>query len=114
MKNILEIKNLYVSYQTFGGIAQAVNNLNLSIKPGESLGLVGETGAGKTTTALSILKLLPPRTGRIDEGEIYFDGVDLIKKTRRIHAKNKGEQDFYDFPKPLNISKPCFYHRRAN
>ena len=70
MKKLLEIQDLWVSYKTFEGKARAVNGLNLSVRQGESLGLVGETGAGKTTTALSIMKLLPPRTGRIGKGKI--------------------------------------------
>lgn len=75
MNELLEIQDLWVSYKTFEGKARAVNGLNLSVRQGESLGLVGETGAGKTTTALSIMKLLPPRTGRIGKGKILFKGV---------------------------------------
>jgi peptide/nickel transport system ATP-binding protein len=108
MDNILEIKNLYVSYQTFGGVARAINNLNLKIKPGESLGLVGETGAGKTTTALSILKLLPPRTGRINSGEIYFDGVDLVKKPEEYMQKIRGNKISMIFQNPLTSLNPVF------
>jgi|LSQX01.3.fsa_nt_gb peptide/nickel transport system ATP-binding protein len=108
MDNILEIKNLYVSYQTFGGVARAINNLNLKIKPGESLGLVGETGAGKTTTALSILKLLPPRTGRINRGEIYFDGVDLVKKPEEYMQKIRGNKISMIFQNPLTSLNPVF------
>ena len=58
-ENILEVKDLYVDYETSEGVVYAVNGLNFSMKKGQILGLVGETGAGKTTTALSILKLLP-------------------------------------------------------
>lgn len=108
MDNILEIKNLYVSYQTFGGVARAVNNLSLKIRPGESLGLVGETGAGKTTTALSILKLLPPRTGKIDSGEIYFDGIDLIKKPEEYMQKIRGNKISMIFQNPLTSLNPVF------
>ena len=64
-ENLLSIKDLVVEYTTEGDIVQAVNGVDLTLRHGESLGLVGETGAGKTTTALAILGLLPDRTARI-------------------------------------------------
>lgn len=108
MKNILEIRDLYVTYKTFEGIARAVNGLNLNIQHGESLGLVGETGAGKTTTALSILKLLPPRTGSIRQGEIYFNGVDLTKKSDNYLQKIRGNRISMVFQNPLTSLNPVF------
>ena len=68
--NLLEIKDLCVQYKTHNGTVYAVNGVNLTLKKGETLGLVGETGAGKTTTALSILRLLPDRIGEIKSGSI--------------------------------------------
>ena len=65
--SLLEIKDLYVQYNTDDAVVHAVNGLSLSVNRGESLGLVGETGAGKTTTALSILKLLPAKIGEITQ-----------------------------------------------
>ena len=108
MKNILEIEDLYVSYKTFGGIARAVNGLNLNVLQGESLGLVGETGAGKTTTALSILKLLPLKTGRIDQGKIFYNGVDLIKKSNSYLQKIRGHKISMIFQNPLTSLNPVF------
>ena len=108
MENILEIEDLYVSYKTFGGIARAVNNLNLVVQKGEYLGLVGETGAGKTTTALSILKLLPPRTGRINQGKIFFNGVDLTKKSDEYLKKIRGNKISMIFQNPLTSLNPVF------
>ena len=69
-KNLLEIKNLCVEYRTDEDTVYAVNNLDLSLRKGESLGLVGETGAGKTTTALSVLRLIAEPPGVITNGEI--------------------------------------------
>ena len=77
-ENLLSIKDLVVEYTTEGDIVQAVNGVDLTLRHGESLGLVGETGAGKTTTALAILGLLPDRTARIPAGSIEFDGQDVL------------------------------------
>ena len=68
--NILEIKDLVVDYETDDGVVHAVNGMNLTLERGKSLGLVGETGAGKTTTALSILRLIPDPPGVIRSGSI--------------------------------------------
>jgi peptide/nickel transport system ATP-binding protein len=108
VENILEIEELDVSYKTFGGIARAVNGLNLNVQQGESLGLVGETGAGKTTTALSIMKLLPPRTGRIDQGKIFYNGVDLTKKSDEYLQKIRGNKISMIFQNPLTSLNPVF------
>ena len=77
--DLLEIKNLNVQYITSDATVCAVNGIDLSIAKGECVGLVGETGAGKTTTALSIIGLLPDPPAKIQSGEIIFDGVDLLK-----------------------------------
>ena len=78
-KPMLEIKDLVIEYRTEEEIVQAVNDINLTISKGKSLGLVGETGAGKTTTALAILNLLPETTGFIVKGTITLDSEPIIK-----------------------------------
>jgi len=108
MEKVLEIKDLWVSYKTFEGTVKAVNGLNLSIEQGEHLGLVGETGAGKTTTALSIIKLLPPRTGSIDKGEIFFKGIELTKKPEDFLQKMRGNKISMIFQNPLTSLNPVF------
>jgi len=108
MKKLLEIQDLWVSYTTFEGKARAVNGLNLSVQQGETLGLVGETGAGKTTTALSIMKLLPPRTGKNDKGKIFFKGVDLTKKSEKYLGKIRGNKISMIFQNPLTSLNPVF------
>ena len=75
---LLDIKNLSVEYTADGDVVQAVNGMELQLRHGESLGLVGETGAGKTTTALAVLGLLPDRTSHIPRGSIRFDGEDVL------------------------------------
>ena len=82
-EKLLEINSLTVHYKVDGEVIEAVNNVSLSLKRGEILGLVGETGAGKTTLALSILKLIPDPPGRIINGEIIFDKKNLLKCTDR-------------------------------
>ena len=80
-KRLLEIKDLFVEYSTMEGKVYAVNGVDISLDEGETLGLVGETGAGKTTTALSVMGLLPEHIGKVTNGEIFLDGVDVL------HAK---------------------------
>lgn len=108
MDKILDIQDLHVSYSTFAGTARAINGLNLTIRKGEKLGLVGETGAGKTTTALSILKLLPPRTGSIDKGKIFFKGTNLIEKSPKYMQKIRGKDISMIFQNPLTSLNPVF------
>ena len=79
MEHYLEIKNLHVEYHTDDNIVYAVNGVDLYVDKGETLGLVGETGAGKTTTALSIMRLLPERVGFITAGSIQVDGKEVTK-----------------------------------
>ena len=75
---LLEIKDLEVLYKSGKNPVHAVNGISLTLNKGETLGLVGETGAGKTTTALAILRLLPERTGCINQGQILFEDRDLL------------------------------------
>ena len=79
---MLEIRGLVIEYQTEEETVHAVNDINLWIQKGKSLGLVGETGAGKTTTALAVLNLLPETTGQIIDGTISLDGEAIIKKSK--------------------------------
>ncbi len=110
--NLLEIKGLTVEYRTDGGTVQAVTDLRLSIQKGETLGLVGETGAGKTTTALSIIQLVPNPPGKIVGGEVLFKNNDLLKKKpdqmRRIRG-NKISMIFQDPMTSLNPVMPVGY-----
>ena len=78
---LLEVKDISVIYKTDEETVYAVNKINFDVGRKETIGLVGETGAGKTTTALAIMRLLPERTGNITGGEILFKGKNLIEKT---------------------------------
>jgi peptide/nickel transport system ATP-binding protein len=105
---LLEISNLSVEYRTFDGIVKAVNSLELVVRPGETVGLVGETGAGKTTTALAIMRLLPPRVSHVTSGEIRFDGKDLLKLSDRAMEGIRGNKISMVFQNPLTSLNPVF------
>lgn len=104
--NLLEIKNLHVMYKTDEDDIFALNGINLSIARGETLGLVGETGAGKTTIALSILKLLPEKTGIITAGEIHFDGQNLDRATEADMRCLRGKDISMIFADPMSALNP--------
>ena len=103
---ILDIKNLEVIYKTDFETVHAVNKINFELKKGQTIGIVGETGAGKTTTALSIMRLLPFRTGQVVDGSIEIDGVDILSldehKVRNDYRGNKVAMIFQDPMTALN------------
>lgn len=105
-KNFLEIKNLSTIYETDDGVVRAVNDISFSLAERETIGLVGETGAGKTTTALSIMRLLPERTGRIVGGEILFNGEDLLKKSEKEMRLVRGAYISMIFQDPMTALNP--------
>ncbi len=104
--NILEIEDLVVHYETDDEVVEAVNNIHLTMKKGEILGLVGETGAGKTTTALSIMGLLPEKVGAIKQGKIKFEGEDLLKKSKREMRAIRGKKISMIFQDPMTALNP--------
>lgn len=104
--NLLEIKDLHVQYNTDDAVVYAVNGLNLSLKKGEKLGLVGETGAGKTTLALSILQLLPKKVGQIASGSIKYDGEELLSKPDSYMLGLRGRRISMIFQDPMTSLNP--------
>ena len=105
-EKLLEIKNLHVMYKTDEDDVYALNGINLDLDKGETLGLVGETGAGKTTIALSILKLLPERTGFITQGEILFEGQDLVHMKEEKIRMLRGNDISMIFADPMSALNP--------
>ena len=104
---LLDIHNLEVSYDTEDGIVRAVNGIDLQVRRGKTLGIVGETGAGKTTTAKSILRLLPERTGNIRSGEIIFDGENLLQlPLEEMQQRIRGEKISMIFQDPMSSLNP--------
>ena len=105
-EHLLEIRGLEVQYITDKDVVRAVNGISLTLDKGQILGLVGETGAGKTTTALSILQLIPKYTVRIPSGEIIFDGEDLLKKSEKEMCSVRGERISMIFQDPMTSLSP--------
>ena len=104
---ILDVKNLTTNFYTEEGVVRAVEGVSFKIFEGETLGLVGETGCGKSVTALSILQLVRP-PGVIEKGEVRFDGEDLLQKSELEMAKYRGKDITMIFQDPLNSINPVF------
>lgn len=103
---LLDIKDLEVTYDTEEGIVHAVNNISFGVVRGKTLGIVGETGAGKTTTAMSILRLLPERTGNIRKGSITYDGRNLLELPIEEMQRVRGEKISMIFQDPMSSLNP--------
>jgi peptide/nickel transport system ATP-binding protein len=108
MEELLRISGLSVEYRVGDIIAKAVNDLNFTIQKGEAVGLVGESGAGKTTTALSILGLLPDKTGFITGGDIIYKGESLLAKKEKDMLSIRGSKISLVFANPLSSLNPVF------
>ncbi len=102
----LDIRDLFVEFHTEDGLVKAVNGATLAIEKGKTLGLVGETGAGKTTTALAALRLIPDPPGVITGGEIYLEGEDLFKYTERQMYGIRGNVISMIFQDPMTSLNP--------
>jgi len=109
MAAYFEINNLSVGFRTFEGIRRVLNIEHLTIERGETYGLVGESGAGKTVLALTILGLLPKPAGIIHSGEIWLDGEDLLKKSEAdMAAVYRGKRLAMIFQDPMSTLNPVF------
>ncbi|SES96142.1 peptide/nickel transport system ATP-binding protein [Natronincola peptidivorans] len=105
-QKLLEIKNLTIHYITDEGTVHAVENMSIEIGKGETLGLVGETGAGKTTTALGIMQLVPNPPGKIIGGEIIYEGENLLGKSPAELRKIRGNNISMIFQDPMTSLNP--------
>jgi peptide/nickel transport system ATP-binding protein len=104
--NLLEIKGLTIHYVTRDSVIKAVNNIDLTIGEKRTVGLVGETGAGKTTTALGILGLIPDPPGKVISGEIYFNGRNMFRLSDREIRKIRGNDISMIFQDPMTALNP--------
>lgn len=104
--NLVQVKDLVIEYKTVDGIVHAVNGVNFHIKKGQTLGLVGETGAGKTTTALAILGLVAEPVGQVKEGKIILDGKNIFDYTEKELESIRGNEVSMIFQDPMTSLNP--------
>ncbi|WP_226087179.1 ABC transporter ATP-binding protein [Mesobacillus sp. S13] len=106
MENILEVKDLNISFHTFAGEVKAIRGVNFELKKGETLAIVGESGSGKSVTTKAIMKLLPPGNSEIKQGEILFEGKDLAKLSDKQMQKIRGQDISMIFQDPMTSLNP--------
>jgi oligopeptide/dipeptide ABC transporter ATP-binding protein len=106
-KPLLEVKNLRTVFYTEDGVVRAVDGVSFEVYPGEVLGLVGESGCGKSVTSLSIMRLIAP-PGKVLEGEIFLDGKDLLKLPESEMIKVRGNRVSMIFQQPQTALNPVF------
>lgn len=106
MKPLLEVVDLAVSFNTYAGQVLAVDKVNLQISPGEAVGIVGESGCGKSVTAHSIMRLIPTPPGRYTNGKILFEGNDLLQKSEQEMQKIRGKDIGMIFQDPMTSLNP--------
>jgi oligopeptide/dipeptide ABC transporter ATP-binding protein len=105
---VLELRDLHAHLSTRWGVVRAVDGVSLTLRAGETLGLVGESGCGKTMTALSILRLLPRPAGRIVKGQILLEGEDLVAKSARDMRRVRGRRIAMILQDPQTSLNPVF------
>lgn len=122
---VLQVRNLTTRFKTEQGVVTAVDNISFDVGPGETLAIVGESGSGKSVTSMSILRLIPTPPGRIENGEILFDGKDLLKLNEDEMREIRGDRIamiFQDSMSSLNpsitigkqIAEPITLHRNVS
>ncbi|MEE4263899.1 MAG: ABC transporter ATP-binding protein [Desulfobacteraceae bacterium] len=106
MPHLLSVKNLSVHFSTGTGIVKAVDRISYNLNAGETLGIVGESGCGKTVSALSLLRLIPNPPGKIVGGEIFFEGKDLLKAGKEEICNIRGNKIAMIFQEPMTSLNP--------
>src|SRR5437588_6222674 len=107
-EHLLEVDNLKTYFYTRSGVVKAVNDVSFAIKPGETLGVVGESGCGKSVTALSVMRLIANPPGKIVDGHINFNGEDLLGKSTEELSDIRGSKISMIFQDPRTSLKPVF------
>jgi len=103
---ILEVRDLHTQFNTLDGVVRAVDGVSFGLGRGETLGIVGESGCGKSVTALSILRLIPPETGRIASGSIRFEGEELTRLSEEAMKRLRGHRISMIFQEPMTSLNP--------
>lgn len=107
-EKILEVKQLTTKFKTSQGLLTAVDGVSFDVYKGKSLGIVGESGSGKSTVALSIMRLIASPGGLIDQGEVWFQGQDLLQLPRQAMQEVRGNQVSMIFQEPMTSLNPVF------
>ena len=108
MSPLLEVKNLSTCFLTKDGMVTAVNDVSYDLNAGETIGLVGESGCGKSVSALSLLRLIPNPPGKIVAGEIWFDGKDIMTMSDEEICRIRGDQIAMIFQEPMTSLNPVY------
>ena len=107
-ETLLRVSGLKTYFYTASGVAKAVDGVSFSLNRGEVLGIVGESGSGKSVTSNSIIRLLPPQTGRIVAGEILFEDRDILKMSNKELLEFRGKEIATIFQDPMTSLDPVF------
>lgn len=108
MSVLIEVKNLTTRFETREGTFKAIDGVSFQVNEGQTLGIVGESGCGKSVTSLSIMRLIPNPPGTIESGEILFKGTDLLKLTEKEMRSVRGNQISMIFQEPMTSLNPVF------
>ncbi|MEG0381126.1 MAG: ATP-binding cassette domain-containing protein, partial [Kurthia sp.] len=105
-ETILEVKNLKINFKTYAGTVQAVRGVNFTLEKGKTLAIVGESGSGKSVTSNALMKLIPQPPGIYADGQILFEGRDLVKYTEKEMTKVRGNEIAMIFQDPMTALNP--------
>ena len=103
---LLEVKNLRINFKTYAGLVQAVRGVGFTLAKGETLAIVGESGSGKSVTSNALMRLIPQPAGRYEDGQILFEGKDLLKLSEREMESIRGNEIAMIFQDPMTALNP--------
>ena len=111
---LLAVEDLRTVFDTRQGTFKAVDDLSFSVEPGETLAIVGESGCGKTVTALSLMQLVPDPPGRIGGGRVVLNGIDLLALREKEMEHVRGKEISMIFQEPMTFTQSGHDHRQAD
>ena len=106
MEHLLEVRNLVTRFYTEGGVVHAVNGISYTLNEGESMAIVGESGSGKSVGVLTVMRLIPMPPGRIEGGEVIYNGRDLLKLSNEEMRQVRGREIAMIFQDPMTSLNP--------